>query len=709
MHRTPLALAITAVVGFGTGTAALVFAAPRVSVPAMPAASPGPGAPAHAVGAGVRSVEFIGMDAPSTAEQKADIYTKAKVVYTYVSGKTEEHELAYHQVLGTTDSLNGKVIGGFFDVYGNPLKDDGGQMASDAADGTSLLDIPGMKALNPATARPLAMVVNFEYKELPPNSKDVLQSSHWSRLPAVIGVAKLDQDKKTGALVPVDYDTVDFSRVNGGWIHCGSTPSSWGTHVSSEEYEPDARVREIRVKDPGIDTNDEVNAIKAKGSDDATDIDSFSHYYFGDGTAHVPDASAPTDPTKGTLARSTTANPYHYGLVPEVTIGKDGKASVVKHYAPGRYAREMVEFASDDRTHIGGDDGKNTALFMFVADKAKDLSAGTLYAAKVTQTAAENGGSFNLQWIRLGHATNAEIEAMADRFKFSDIFDASITDPNDPTYTKVTTYMGTEWLRLKTDMEKAAAFLESRRYAALKGATTEFSKMEYIAFNETDRKFYLTISRVEAGMIDTIGDIQVARNDGGIILEMSTAKNQRDTDGSGIDSEFVGTTLASIPELVGGWPIPEALDMADGGTKDGKDAEGNQCVQHKPCGPDNLRYVDAIRTLFLGEDTSRRNNNYVWAYNVDTKKLSRILSVPMNAEATGLTIVPNQNGFAYITSNFQHPGEDRGKVFWVDPLANYTGSDKAEVLDLLNKNWNNRTKAAIGYIGIANGALPAMK
>jgi secreted PhoX family phosphatase len=269
--------------------------------------------------------------------------------------------------------------------------------------------------------------------------------------------------------------------------------------------------------------------------------------------------------------------------------------------------------------------------------------------------------------------------------------------------------MGTEWLRLKTDMEKAAAFLESRRYAALKGATTEFSKMEYIAFNETDRKFYLTISRVEAGMIDTIGDIQVARNDGGIILEMSTAKNQRDTDGSGIDSEFVGTTLASIPELVGGWPIPEALDMADGGTKDGKDAEGNQCVQHKPCGPDNLRYVDAIRTLFLGEDTSRRNNNYVWAYNVDTKKLSRILSVPMNAEATGLTIVPNQNGFAYITSNFQHPGEDRGKVFWVDPLANYTGSDKAEVLDLLNKNWNNRTKAAIGYIGIANGALPAMK
>jgi len=81
--------------------------------------------------------------------------------------------------------------------------------------------------------------------------------------------------------------------------------------------------------------------------------------------------------------------------------------------------------------------------------------------------------------------------------------------------------------------------------------------------------------------------------------------------------------------------------------------------------------------------------------------LSRILSVPMAAEATGLTIVPNQNGFAYITSNFQHPGEDN--------IKNYTGGDKAGVLALLNSNWRYRTKAAIGYIGIEGGALPAMK
>jgi secreted PhoX family phosphatase len=603
----------------------------------------------------VKSVEFIGMPSPASVEEKADIYTTAKVRYTYVNGKTKTYDLHYHQLMGTTELVAGKVVGGLYDANGSPLMDNDGQMASDAADGTSLIDVPGMKAANPAKARPLAMVINYEYKELPPND-GVSSGSFWSKLPAVISVARLDQDKRTGKLDVTDYDPVSFSAVDGGWIHCGSTPSAWGTHISSEEYEPDAKTRE--------------GLPKASNSDDGTDIASFSKYYFGD---------------------AATANPYRYGLVPEVTVSKDGTAQVVKHYAPGRFAREMQEMASDNRTAIGGDDGKNTGLFMFVADKAKDLSAGTIYAAKVTQTSAANGGSYNLQWIRLGHATNAEIEAMVDgRIRFSDIFDVSNLDPNDGSYTKVTTYMGTEWLRLKPGMEKAAAFLETRRYAALLGATTEFSKMEYIAFNAKDRKFYLTISRVEAGMADTAGDIHVARNDGGIILEMSTAKRQKDMDGNPIPSDFVGTTLTSIPELVGGWL---------GGAKD---AEGNQCVQDKPCGPDNLRYVDSIRTLFIGEDTSRRNNNYVWAFNVDTRKLSRILSVPMGAEATGLTIVPNQNGFAYITSNFQHPGEGN--------ITGYTGPDRQAVLDAINDNWNDRKMAAIGYIGLADGvALPAMK
>jgi secreted PhoX family phosphatase len=376
--------------------------------------------------------------------------------------------------------------------------------------------------------------------------------------------------------------------------------------------------------------------------------------------------------------------------VPEVTVDKSGTATVVKHYATGRFAREMMEMATDLRTGISGDDGANTGLFMFVADKEKDVSAGTIYAAKVTQTAAANGGSFGVQWIKLGHATDLEIKAMVDGgIKFADVFAVSNTDPGDASYRKVTTYNGTEWLKLKPGMERAAAFLETRRYAAYRGATTEFSKMEYIAFNARDRKFYVVISRVERGMADTSGDIQVARNDGGVIYELATGAAQKDTEGNVIASDYAGTALVGVPELNGGWL---------GGVKD---AEGNQCTQDKICGPDNLRYVESIRTLLIGEDTSRRNNNSVWAFNIDTRKLARVLSVPMGAEATGLTAVADANGYAYIMSNFQHPGESG--------LPSYTGADKAQVTALIDSNWGNRKQSAIGYLGTKDGALPKFR
>ena len=46
----------------------------------------------------------------------------------------------------------------------------------------------------------------------------------------------------------------------------------------------------------------------------------------------------------------------------------------------------------------------------------------------------------------------------------------------------------------------------------------------------------------------------------------------------------------------------------------------------KVASPDNLSYSEAMRTLFIGEDSGKHTNNYVWAYNVDTKELERILS-----------------------------------------------------------------------------------
>ncbi len=62
----------------------------------------------------------------------------------------------------------------------------------------------------------------------------------YGKLPSPIAVLTLDQDPATGKLALVKYHNVDTSSVNGLWITCGASLSPWGTHLSSEEYEPDA-------------------------------------------------------------------------------------------------------------------------------------------------------------------------------------------------------------------------------------------------------------------------------------------------------------------------------------------------------------------------------------------------------------------------------------------------------------------------------------
>jgi len=623
------------------------------------------GFPSNAGRDDVRSVEFFGMPAPSSIEERADIYTKARMKVTYRNGKSATFDLKYHELMGTTDVIHGNVVGGLWDFYDAPIKDALGQMASDAPDGNSLMEIPGMHASHPRKNNALAMVTHFEYREVPPGYPDVTPpyTSHWSKLPAAMGLSRLDQDKKTGALEVREYGNISFAEVDGGWIHCAASLSPWNTHLGSEEYEPDAKVR------GGF-------ALKAADSDDATDLNSFSRYYFGDPAA---------------------ANPYRYGLVPEVTVHRNGTADVRKHYSLGRFARELADVQPDERTVYMGDDGAYTGLFMFIADHQGDLSRGTLYAAKWNQTGDAGGGSADLSWIRLNHTSDREIRKMVtDGIRFGDIFDVSNTDPGDASFKKVKTYTGTEWLKLKPGMEKAAAFLETRRYAALLGATTEFSKMEGVTNNARDKKAYVVISRVEKGMLavgaDPQDDIRVARNDGGAIYELELAGGQKDTDGHPIPSRYVARSMTSIPELLGGWL---------GGAKD---AEGNRCEQEKVCGGDNIKYAENMRTLFIGEDTSRRNNNYLWAFNIDSRKLSRILSGPMYAELTGLQAVENLNGHGYLMSNFQHPGEQEQK----GEFLGAPGITEAAVLNAIDIKWNHRKKAAIGYIGTEDGALPGM-
>jgi len=99
--------------------------------------------------------------------------------------------------------------------------------------------------------------------------------------------------------------------------------------------------------------------------------------------------------------------------------------------------------------------------------------------------------------------------------------------------------------------------------------------------------------------------------------------------------------------------------------------------------------------LFIGEDSTEPHvNNYLWAYNVDTKKLTRLFSSVAGAENTGLQVLDNLNGkAAYILGNTQHWGDISSKV-----PADLKAQLKAKI-------GNGVNQGGFGYIG----GLPAFK
>ncbi len=120
-----------------------------------------------------------------------------------------------------------------------------------------------------------------------------------------------------------------------------------------------------------------------------------------------------------------------------------------------------------------------------------------------------------------------------------------------------------------------------------------------------------------------------------------------------------------------------------------QDALGNFANPDKVATPDNLKFSEKLRTLFVGEDSNTHVNNFLWAYNVDTKVLSRVLSCPVGAESTGLHAVDEINGWTYVMSNFQHVGD------WESPLHDKVKSAlEAKVM----ANYKDRFGAAVGYL-----------
>ena len=587
--------------------------------------------------ANLKTATFTAMAAPIAIADRAKTSVSSKLKIDWDDSTSSEYQLGYKSFFETGNTVpkwgGGEIIaGGYFNANGDPIMDTSvpaspRQFFSDCPDGSSLIHLDGAQV--EGVNNPVFHVVQFEYA-----SQNLAGASEYGNLPSPIAILTLDQNQTTGHLELKKYFNVDTSAVHGLWITCGASMSPWNTHLSSEEYEPDAFEQGIGGPSPkGISKN-----------------------FFGDEAA---------------------AKPYNYGHLPEVIVNKDGSGSIIKHFCMGRISHELVHVMPDNRTVIMGDDYTNGGFFMFIADVAKDLSAGKLYVAKYVSELTESSTG-QIKWIELGHATSQEIEKMVniDNIQPSDIMESLTTNPNDASYTEIILAKKKLWVKVKPGMEKAAAFLETHRYAALKGGSMAFTKMEGTTINIKDKVAYSALANIQNSMIKDNAAWVAAHNvsftkkitAGGVLAHDLTA-GQNTTDGQPINSEW----------------IPYQSKMLLMGEDITVDSLGNTANPDKIASPDNLKFSETLRTLFIGEDSGNHPNNFLWAYNVDTKADPvRLLSTPAGAESTGLHAVDSVNGWTYIMSNFQHAGD----------MKSLSEDLKAATL----ANYNNGYSASVGYL-----------
>ena len=229
-------------------------------------------------------------------------------------------------------------------------------------------------------------------------------------------------------------------------------------------------------------------------------------------------------------------NVYQYGYPWETVVKKDFTEKTTKLYAHGRISYEMAYVMPDNKTVYGTDDGTNCVFTMMKLKKEKDLKEGTNFCMKMTQTSPAGGDvkdfKGDIEWIEMPTPTHAEAEAaIKTKPSFYSLFDfeSCNADGTCPTTGFKSINAGAcECLKVKTGMEKIAAVLEKKRYAAYLGCTLEFYRWEGITYDPDSKKAYTAISNVGRGMND--GDavydkggpnhLKMTANSCGCVMEM---------------------------------------------------------------------------------------------------------------------------------------------------------------------------------------------
>lgn len=555
--------------------------------------------------------EFKEVPVPITDVEKKAVSASPEVT---VDGKT--YKIGFNTILRSGDKVGDGTFGLLVDQNGQPVKNKDGSVH---------------------------ISVDNDFSSLLPVGKKLYMVSHFESRPGAMYLTELKQEKQSGKLTAVSTKNIDFSSYGGLWVPCAGSVTPWNSHLGSEEYPNNALLTET-----------------AKSMDDIEDYDKPMARYFG------------VDPyAKETKVEDfrNVFKPYRYGYPVEVTVSEDGKATPVKHFSMGRVAVELAYVMPDQRTTYISDDGTNVGLFMYVADNSTDLSSGTLYAAKWEQIHGRSGGYANLSWVNLGHADDADIhKTIESGITFSDIFNTDKPNADgscEEGFTSISTTDGHECLQLKDGMDTIASRVETRRYAAMRGATTEFRKEEGITFNPATSTLYVAMSQIAKGMEDGSkydkggpNHIRLPKNKCGVVYGLDIAPNAT------IGSQYVASNMYGV---VNGIQRKYSKNS---------DYASNTCDIDNISNPDNVTFMTGRNTLIIGEDTgSGHQNDAIWAYNVGTQKLTRIQTTPYGSETTSPYYYPNVNGWSYVMSVIQHPyGEsDEDKLSDPADAAAYTG------------------------------------
>lgn len=400
-------------------------------------------------------------------------------------------------------------------------------------------------------------------------------------------ISRMELDRVDGQWVGVADNSfmLDLSPIHGAAVLCSGVVSPWGTPLIGEEYLPyNTSIWNRPVVMPATPTNLQSESVKP--------IASMSQYL------------------------GAFANPYRYGFLLEIlNPNSPDDYSVVKHFSTGRYSHESVTimpdqktvYLTDDTTALNSNDDANLVsgglLFKFVADRERDLTSGTLFAAKLTQDNTSNPrkAGFDVEWIELGSSSDAEIEGWIEEYD-----DVGPSDYVAGQSSYISDHEVVAWAEgvssrdlngdgvIQSYKDSRPAFLETRRASAALGATIEWNKLEGIT--RYGSNVYITVAALSASMDKEWGH-----------KHWSTGVRDRsDARDIGLASEKCGATYIAI---TGNDYDINRLDPLIVG----KTSIFGKCDAGLPANPDNILALASGR-LLVGEDASgfEREQNMLW-------------------------------------------------------------------------------------------------